>query len=289
MKERLAISSSGWLAIVVGLACLAGSIFMFVLTAQHRMSPAPYAVGGTVLVITGLVLLMGNFVVGPNEARVLTFFGRYTGTVREAGLRWANPFTMKREVSLRARNFETAKIKVNDIEGNPIEIAAVVVWRVVDTAQAMFEVENFQQYVHIQAEAAVRNLAMHHPYDSHDDSVISLRGQSDQVAAQLVIEINDKVKAAGVEVIDARIAHLAYSPEIAQAMLQRQQAGAIIAARTRIVEGAVSMVEMALDQLSKRGIVELDAERKAAMVSNLLVVLCGERSTQPVVNAGSLY
>ena len=289
MKERLAISSSGWLAIIVGLACLAGSIFMFVLTSQHKHDPGLYVGGGIGLVVTGLVLLMGNFVVGPNEARVLTFFGRYTGTVRDAGLRWANPFTMKREVSLRARNFETAKIKVNDIEGNPIEIAAVVVWRVVDTAQAMFEVENFQQYVHIQAEAAVRNLAMHHPYDSHDDSVISLRGQSDQVAAQLVIEINDKVKAAGVEVIDARIAHLAYSPEIAQAMLQRQQAGAIIAARTRIVEGAVSMVEMALDQLSKRGIVELDAERKAAMVSNLLVVLCGERSTQPVVNAGTLY
>ncbi|HSD90027.1 MAG TPA: SPFH domain-containing protein, partial [Kofleriaceae bacterium] len=162
-------------------------------------------------------------------------------------------------------------------------------WRVVDTAQAMFEVENFQQYVHIQAEAAVRNLAMHHPYDSHDDKVVSLRGQSDLVAAQLVKEINDKVKAAGVEVIDARIAHLAYAQEIAQAMLQRQQAGAIIAARTRIVEGAVSMVEMALDQLSKRGIVELDAERKAAMVSNLLVVLCGERGSQPVVNTGSLY
>jgi regulator of protease activity HflC (stomatin/prohibitin superfamily) len=220
---------------------------------------------------------------------VLTFFGRYTGTVREPGLRWANPFTTKRAISLRARNFETAKIKVNDIEGNPIEIAAVVVWRVVDTAQAMFDVENFTQYVQIQAEAAVRNLAMHHPYDSHDDQTVSLRGQSDQVAAQLVKEINERVKAAGVEVIDARIAHLAYAPEIAQAMLQRQQAGAIIAARQRIVEGAVSMVEMALDSLAKRGIVELDSERKAAMVSNLLVVLCGERATQPVVNAGTLY
>jgi regulator of protease activity HflC (stomatin/prohibitin superfamily) len=289
MKERLAISSSGWLAIVVGLGCLAASIFMFVLTAQHPQSPGPYIGGGVGLILVGLLLLSGNFVVGPNEARVLTFFGQYTGTVRDAGLRWANPFTMKREISLRARNFETAKIKVNDIEGNPIEIAAVVVWRVVDTAQAMFDVESYSQYVHIQAEAAVRNLAMHHPYDSHDDNMISLRGQSDQVAAQLVIEINERVKAAGVEVVDARIAHLAYAPEIAQAMLQRQQAGAIIAARTRIVEGAVSMVEMALEQLSKRGIVELDTERKAAMVSNLLVVLCGERSTQPVVNAGSLY
>jgi regulator of protease activity HflC (stomatin/prohibitin superfamily) len=289
MKERLAISSSGWLAIIVGLGCLAGAIFMFVLTAKHQQAPGPYIGGGIGLVIAGLILLAGNFVVGPNEARVLTFFGRYTGSVRESGLRWANPFAMKRHISLRAHNFETAKIKVNDIEGNPIEIAAVVVWRVIDTAQAMFEVENYTQYVHIQAEAAVRNLAMHHPYDSHDDEVISLRGQSDQVAEQLVKEINERAKAAGVEVIDARIAHLAYAPEIAQAMLQRQQAGAIIAARQRIVEGAVSMVEMALDSLAKRGIVELDTERKAAMVSNLLVVLCGERSTQPVVNAGSLY
>ncbi len=289
MKERLAISSSGWLAIVVGLGSLAAAAALFVLTAQHAQNPAPYAAGGIAAVLVGLILLMGNFVVGPNEARVLTFFGRYTGTVRDAGLRWANPFTMKREVSLRARNFETAKIKVNDIEGNPIEIAAVVVWRVVDTAQAMFDVENFTQYVHIQAEAAVRNLAMHHPYDSHEENVVSLRGQSDLVAEQLVKEINERVKAAGVEVIDARLAHLAYAPEIAQAMLQRQQAGAIIAARQRIVEGAVSMVEMALDSLAKRGIVELDTERKAAMVSNLLVVLCGERSTQPVVNAGTLY
>jgi len=289
MKERLAISSSGWLAIFVGLGCLVGSAVVFAMIRHHQQDPGLYAGGGIALVLTGLILLSGNFVIGPNEARVLTFFGRYVGTVRDPGLRWANPFTNKREVSLRARNFETQKIKVNDIEGNPIEIAAVVVWRVFDTAQAMFDVENFSQYVHIQAEAAVRNLAMHHPYDSHDDDVVSLRGQSDQVAAQLVKEINERVKAAGVEVVDARIAHLAYAPEIAQAMLQRQQAGAIIAARTRIVEGAVSMVEMALDALAKRGIVELDTERKAAMVSNLLVVLCGERSTQPVVNAGTLY
>ena len=289
MKERLAISSSGWLAIIVGLGSLAGAVVSFAMIKSHQQAPGLYIAGGVVLVIAGLLLLMGNFVVGPNEARVLTFFGRYTGTVRDPGLRWANPFTMKREISLRARNFETAKIKVNDIEGNPIEIAAVVVWRVVDTAQAMFDVESFTQYVHIQAEAAVRNLAMHHPYDSHEEHVVSLRGQSDQVAAQLVKEINERVKAAGVEVIDARLAHLAYAPEIAQAMLQRQQAGAIIAARQRIVEGAVSMVEMALDSLAKRGIVELDTERKAAMVSNLLVVLCGERATQPVVNAGTLY
>jgi regulator of protease activity HflC (stomatin/prohibitin superfamily) len=200
-----------------------------------------------------------------------------------------NPLTGKKEVSLRARNFETAKIKVNDLDGNPIEIGAVIVWRVFDTAQAMFDVESFTNYVQIQAESAMRNLAMHHPYDSHDDDVISLRGQSEAVAEQLCKEVNARIHAAGCEVIDARIAHLAYAPEIAQAMLQRQQAGAIIAARTRIVEGAVSMVEMALDQLSKRGIVELDPERKAAMVSNLLIVLCGERSTQPIINTGSLY
>jgi len=289
MKERVAISSSGWLAILIGLGLLFGSVAVFAQIRFHQQQPGPYTVGGLAMVFAAILVLKGNFVIGPNEARVLTFFGKYTGTVREAGLRWANPFATKREISLRARNFETAKIKVNDIEGNPIEIAAVIVWRVVDTAQAMFDVESFSSYVQIQAETALRNLAMHHPYDGHDDTLISLRGHSDQVAALLRKEVNDKVSAAGVEVVDARIAHLAYSPEIAQAMLQRQQAGAIIAARTRIVEGAVSMVEMALDQLAKRGIVELDTERKAAMVSNLLVVLCGERSTQPIVNAGSLY
>ena len=289
MKERLAISSSGWLALLVGLGLLGGSAYPFSMIPAHPLAPQLYIFGGIAMIFVGVIVMAGCFVIGPNEARVLTFFGRYVGTVKDPGLRWANPFTSKRPVSLRARNFETAKIKVNDIEGNPIEIGAVVVWKVVDTAMAMFDVESFQSYVQIQAEAAVRNLAMHHPYDSHDDNVVSLRGQSDHVAEQLRKEINERVKPAGVEVVDARIAHLAYSPEIAQAMLQRQQAGAIIAARTRIVEGAVSMVEMALDQLAKRGIVELDTERKAAMVSNLLVVLCGERSTQPVVNAGTLY
>jgi len=256
---------------------------------HHQVDPLPQLIGGIVLAIGGMILLRGNFVVGPNEARVLTFFGKYAGTVKTAGLRWANPFTTKREISLRARNFETAKIKVNDIDGNPIEIGAVIVWRVIDTAQAAFDVENVTSFVQVQSEAAVRNLAMHHPYDSHDDNVMSLRGQSEAVAAQLRKEVNTRIRPAGVEVIDARIAHLAYAPEIAQAMLQRQQAGAIIAARTRIVEGAVSMVEMALEQLARRGIVELDAERKAAMVSNLLVVLCGERNAQPVINAGTLY
>jgi hypothetical protein len=289
MQEREAVSSSGWLAIGFGLAALAAAVAVVEQIRFHPLDPVPRLVAGGGLFLVGVILLRGVLVVGPNEARVLTFFGKYAGTVNTAGLRWANPFTTKRLISLRAQNFETAKIKVNDIDGNPIEIGAVIVWRVIDTAQAAFDVENVTSFVQVQSEAAVRNLAMHHPYDSHDDRAISLRGQSEAVAAQLRKEVNARIRPAGVEVIDARIAHLAYAPEIAQAMLQRQQAGAIIAARTRIVEGAVSMVEMALDQLARRGIVELDAERKAVMVSNLLVVLCGERNAQPVINAGTLY
>jgi regulator of protease activity HflC (stomatin/prohibitin superfamily) len=297
MKERDAISASGGLALVVGIGALIGALVMAGVAASMAPknglpasgNPLPDVLAAVGLLLFGVLALKGVFVNGPNEARVLTLFGRYNGTVREQGLRWANPFTTKRQISLRARNFETAKIKVNDLQGNPIEIGAVIVWKVVDSAQAMFDVEAFPAFVQIQAETALRNLAMHHPYDSHDDKVTSLRGQSEIVAEQLRKEVNAKINQAGVEVIDARIAHLAYSPEIAQAMLQRQQAGAIIAARQLIVEGAVSMVEMALEQLSKRNIVELDTERKAAMVSNLLVVLCGERATQPVVNAGTLY
>jgi regulator of protease activity HflC (stomatin/prohibitin superfamily) len=289
MQEREAFSSSGWLAVLLGLGSLALAAFEVSEIRHHQLDPWRELIEGGVLFVVGTIILRGNFIIGPNEARVLTFFGKYAGTVNTEGLRWANPFTVKRSMSLRARNFETAKIKVNDIDGNPIEIGAVVVWRIVDTAQAAFDVENVTSFVQVQSEAAVRNLAMHHPYDAHDDNVMSLRGQSEAVAAQLRKEVNARIRPAGVEVIDARIAHLAYAPEIAQAMLQRQQAGAIIAARTRIVEGAVSMVEMALEQLSVRGIVELDAERKAAMVSNLLVVLCGERNAQPVINAGTLY
>jgi hypothetical protein len=289
MKERDAISMSGWLALLLGLGALGGTVVPLTQIPTHQLNVAPYVLAAIGLFIAGIVLLAGCLVIGPNEARVLTFFGRYTGTVRTSGLRWVNPFTNKRDVSLRARNFESAKIKVNDIDGNPIEIGAVIVWRVVDTAQAMFDVESFGNYVQIQAESAVRNLAMHHPYDTHDEAKVSLRGHAEVVADLLRKEVDTRIKAAGCEVVDARIAHLAYAPEIAQAMLQRQQAGAIIAARTLIVEGAVSMVEMALNQLSKRGIVDLDAERKAAMVSNLLIVLCGERGTQPVVNAGTLY
>jgi len=246
-------------------------------------------VGWSVALLLALFLTAGLFVVNPNEGRVLQLFGDYRGTARVAGLRWANPFYTKKRISQRVRNFESARLKVNDIEGNPIEIAAVVVWQVVDTAEAVFEVDDYNNYVKVQSESALRNLATSYPYDAHDDALISLRGHTGTVAEHLKKEIQERLARAGVQVIEARISHLAYAPEIAASMLQRQQAGAIIAARTRIVEGAVGMVEMALELLSRREIVELDNERKAAMVSNLLVVLCGERSTQPVVNAGTIY
>jgi regulator of protease activity HflC (stomatin/prohibitin superfamily) len=249
---------------------------------------------GTIIVLAlGITfeafLLGGLFMVNPNEARVLQLFGDYVGTVKTAGLRWANPFYTKKRISLRVRNFESARLKVNDHEGNPIEIAAVVVWRVVDTAEAVFEVDDYQNFVKVQTEAAVRNLATNYKYDAHEEDQMSLRANTAEVAEHLKKEVQDRLSKAGVEVMEARISHLAYAPEIAQAMLQRQQAGAIIAARQRIVEGAVGMVEMALAMLSKREILELDNERKAAMVSNLLVVLCGERATQPVINTGTIY
>jgi regulator of protease activity HflC (stomatin/prohibitin superfamily) len=234
-------------------------------------------------------LLAGLFMVNPNEGRVLQLFGDYRGTVKEPGLRWANPFYTKKAISLRVRNFETGHLKVNDTDGNPVEIAAVVVWKVVDTAEASFEVDDYEHYVHVQSEAALRNLATRYPYDSHDDEKVSLRGSTAAVAKDLKHEIHDRLAKAGVEVVEARISHLAYAPEIASAMLRRQQAGAIVAARARIVEGAVGMVEMALEQLSKSTQVRLDEERKAAMVSNLLVVLCADREAQPVVNTGTLY
>jgi regulator of protease activity HflC (stomatin/prohibitin superfamily) len=241
------------------------------------------------LVVCAGVLMAGLFVVNPNEAKVLQFFGRYSGTVKQAGLRWANPLYTKKRISQRIRNFESAHLKVNDNEGNPIEIAAVVVWRVVDTAEAVFEVDDYNNYVKVQTEAALRNLATRYTYDTHDEAQMSLRGHTAAVAEHLKNEIQDRLTRAGVEVMEARISHLAYAQEIAHAMLQRQQAGAIIAARQRIVEGAVGMVEMALEMLSRRDIVTLDDERKAAMVSNLLVVLCGDKATQPVINTGTIY
>ena len=236
-----------------------------------------------------LFLLWGSFVVNPNEGRVLQFFGRYVGTVKDPGLRWANPLYKKERISLRARNFETERSKVNDTDGNPIEMAAVVVWNVVDTAEATFEVDDYINYVHVQSESAVRDLATQYPYDSYEEGQISLRGNTEEIAGQLKTEIQSRLQKAGVEVLEARITHLAYAPEIASAMLQRQQAGAIIAARSQIVEGAVTMVQMALEDLSSRGVVELDEERKAALVSNLLVVLCGDKGTQPVLNTGNPY
>jgi regulator of protease activity HflC (stomatin/prohibitin superfamily) len=220
---------------------------------------------------------------------VLQLFGDYRGTVKRAGLRWANPFLTKRRISMRVRNFESARLKVNDTDGNPIEIAAVVVWKVVDSAEAVFEVDDYENYVKVQSEAAVRNLATRYPYDAHEDGHVSLRGSTAEVAKDLKHEVHERLAKAGVEVIEARISHLAYASEIASAMLRRQQAGAIIAARQKIVEGAVGMVDMALDLLSQSQRVHLDEERKAAMVSNLLVVLCADREAQPVVNTGTLY
>ena len=251
-------------------------------------SPAQ-AVGSALALLITIFLAAGLFVVNPNEGRVLQLFGDYVGTARQPGLRWANPFFTKKRISLRVRNFESARLKVNDNEGNPIEIAAVVVWQVVDTAEAVFQVDDYNNYVKVQSEAALRNLATRYTYDTHDDAQMSLRSHTAEVAEHLKTEIQERLARAGVEVIESRISHLAYAQEIAASMLQRQQAGAIIAARQRIVEGAVGMVEMALEMLSRRDIVTLDDERKAAMVSNLLVVLCGERAAQPIVNTGTIY
>jgi len=228
-------------------------------------------------------------VVEPNQAAVLSLFGKYVGTVRENGLRFNNPFYTKKKVSMRVRNFESGKLKVNELDGSPIEIAAIVVWEVSDSAEAVFNVDDYESFVQIQSEAAIRAMATSYPYDQHEDGQISLRSHPVEISNRLRDEIQDRLAKAGINVIEARISHLAYSPEIAQAMLQRQQAGAIIAARQKIVEGAVGMVEMALEELSSKGVVELDNERRATMVSNLLVVLCSDRATQPVVNTGSLY
>ena len=262
-------------------------VWLLVVAIQDRR---PVVITLTALAL-GLVtfLMFGHFMVNPNEGKVLQLFGAYRGTAKIQGLRWANPLLMKRAVSLRVRNFESGRLKVNDSDGNPVEIAAVVVWKVVETAEAVFEVDDYENYVHVQTESALRNLTTSYPYDAHDDQLISLRGHTNTVADHLKREIQDRLAKAGVDVIEARISHLAYAPEIAAAMLQRQQAGAIIAARQRIVEGAVGMVEMALDMLSQKEIVQLDDERKAAMVSNLLVVLCGERGAQPILNAGTIY
>jgi regulator of protease activity HflC (stomatin/prohibitin superfamily) len=287
-REKALSTVSGWLMFPVLLASLVASIWWLVVQAGAEASP-PKVVLAIVAVTLICILFAGFFVVQPNDARVLTLFGKYSGSVKTDGFHWANPLLSKRRLSLRVRNFESSKIKVNDHEGNPIEIAAVVVWRVVETAEASFEVDNYEHYVKVQTESAVRNLATQYPYDAYIEGHKSLRANTAEIAEQLKVEIQERLSKAGVEAMEARINHLAYAPEIAAAMLQRQQAGAIIAARQRIVEGAVGMVEMALDLLSQRGVVELDNERKAAMVSNLLVVLCGDRNTQPVINTGTIY
>ncbi|MEQ3514215.1 SPFH domain-containing protein [Pseudoalteromonas sp. BZB3] len=282
MKETKGFSTNGYVATVVSIAIALASLSQF----------NPVNGDGilfVVIAVLSLACLAGLFMVQPNQGRVLTLFGSYVGTVKENGLRWTVPFFIRRNISLRLRNFESNKIKVNDAHGNPIEIATVVVWSVNDTAEAVFEVDDYESFVNIQSEAALRNMSSAYPYDQHDGDQIALRSHPIQVSEALKTEIQDRLAKAGVKVHEARISHLAYASEIASAMLQRQQASAIIAARQKIVDGAVGMVELALSRLSEREIVELDEERKAAMVSNLLVVLCAEQNTQPVVNAGSLY
>ena len=285
MQEQVREARSGWVAVGVLLLVLAVDVLLYVVGIITWLD------GGWVLVTVASLVLpvgmffgIGLFAVPPNEARVLQLFGKYVGTVRSTGLRYTNPLYTKQRISVRVRNFETERSKVNDSDGNPIEIASVVVWRVVDTAAASFQVDDYVNFVHVQSESAVRNLASQYPYDHPDEGELSLRADTEEIARRLREEIQGRLDEAGVEVMEARITHLAYAPEIASAMLQRQQAGAIIAARSLIVEGAVSMVQMALDDLSSRDVVELDEEQKAAMVSNLLVVLCADKSTQPVLN-----
>ncbi len=287
MQERTVTSLPGIPILLVLGASTLGDAALFVHASRLGMQSL---IGVAILIGALLALLLrGLFVVQPNTGAVLQLFGHYAGTAREAGLRWANPFLTKKAVSLRVRNFESSKLKVNDLDGSPIEIASVVVWQVHDTAEAVFNVDDYENFVHVQSEAALRQLATSYPYDQHEEGQVSLRSHAKEINEHLKREIQERLASAGVSVLEARVSHLAYAPEIAQAMLQRQQAGAIIAARTRIVEGAVSMVQMALEQLGQRGVVHLDEERKASMVSNLLVVLCGERGTQPIVNTGTLY
>ena len=288
MIREIPLRPAAGIPVVVGLVVAQlASIAALAVAVLSRFPP--FVVGAVLLVGLVAFLWAGLFMVSPNEARVLQLFGSYVGSAREPGLRWANPFYTKRKVSLRVVSFESGKLKVNDLDGNPVEIAAIVVWKVVDSAEAVFQVDDYPEYVRVQSEAALRKLASQYPYDAHDDERTSLRGSTAVVAEHLEKEVQERVGLAGVKVLEARISHLAYAPEIAQAMLQRQQAAAIIAARTKIVEGAVSMVEMALERILKSGVVQLDEERKAAMVSNLLVVLAGDRAAHPVINAGTLY
>jgi len=288
-REHVRSAANGFLMLFLGFVGIALAIFSIVLGAQ---TASPLIVGGLLLLIASVITLGGLFIVNPNEARVLVLFGKYKGTVKANGFFWTNPFMTKKRVSLRARNLNGEKIKVNDKAGNPIQIAAVVVWQVEDTYKATFDVEHFDSYVVIQSEAAVRHLAGIYPYDTFEDGAeekMTLRAGTERVSEELERELSERFSRAGIRVVEARLSHLAYAPEIAEAMLRRQQATAVVAARFQIVHGAVSMVEMALHQLAEKNVVTLDDERKAAMVSNLLVVLCSEHSAAPVVNAGTLY
>ncbi|MFJ9695486.1 SPFH domain-containing protein [Kitasatospora sp. NPDC101183] len=294
VTERQVVGAPGGVVLVGTLLGLVAGFALAVigsglLTSGKGGLGTAFAVGGPVVMVLSVVLMRGLTVVPPGEARVVQFLGRYRGTIRDEGMTWVNPFSTRFRISTRIRNHETVTHKVNDADGNPIEMAAVVVWQVQDTAMAFFEVDDFNAFVAIQTDTAVRHLASSHPYDAHREGQLSLRDGAEEIAHQLSAEIAARVAPAGVRVVESRISRLAYAPEVAQVMLQRQQAGAVVAARRLIVEGAVGMVEEALERLAERDVVELDEERKAAMVSNLLVVLCGDRGAQPVVNTGSLY
>ncbi|MFF3515920.1 SPFH domain-containing protein [Streptomyces sp. NPDC002573] len=291
VREFPARSVGGATALLLGLAGLAlgAGLVGWGSTVTAAGTKAALIVVGVLTGLAALIAMGGLNTVAPGEARVVQLFGRYRGTIRQDGLRWVNPFTSRTMISTRVRNHETAVLKVNDAYGNPIELAAVVVWKVQDTAQATFEVDDFLEFVATQTETAVRHIAIEYPYDAHDEGGLSLRGNAEEITEKLAAELHARVEAAGVQIIESRFTHLAYAPEIASAMLQRQQAGAVVAARRQIVDGAVGMVEAALARIAERDIVELDEERKAAMVSNLMVVLCGDRAPQPVLNTGSLY
>jgi regulator of protease activity HflC (stomatin/prohibitin superfamily) len=292
MEEKTSRTLPGLLMVAVGILLLAVAGWLVYRASIQADGAAVMGILGALSIFLSILVFVGLFIVNPNEAKVMVLFGKYSGTVRKDGFFWVNPFTVKRRISLRARNLSGQKLKVNDKLGNPIEIAVVIVWRVSDTFKASFEVDNYEQYVVIQSETAVRHLAQSYPYDTFEDAgheVLTLRASTEQVNQVLVAELQDRLASAGVKIVEARLTHLAYAPEIAEAMLRRQQATAIVAARTQIVTGAVSMVEMALQQLADKHVVELGEERRAAMISNLLVVLCSESAASPVINAGTLY
>ncbi|MFE9447053.1 SPFH domain-containing protein [Streptomyces sp. NPDC006739] len=291
VREFTAPSIGGGLALLLGLAGLLAGAAMVAAgsVASAAGAKAALIAGGILIALVAFIAMCGLNTVAPGEARVVQLFGRYKGTIRQDGLRWVNPFTSRVKISTRVRNHETAVLKVNDAYGNPIELAAVVVWKIEDTAQATFEVDDYTEFVATQTETAVRHIAIEYPYDAHEADGLSLRGNAEEITEKLAVELQARVEAAGVRVVESRFTHLAYAPEIASAMLQRQQAGAVVSARREIVDGAVGMVEAALARIAEQGIVELDEERKAAMVSNLMVVLCGDRAPQPVLNTGTLY